>query len=155
MTYIHKGVIVTVQYTINEDKMLECLIIGDSIAVGTAMARPECVSLSKGGINSSQWNKQNAGNNITAKTVIISLGANDHKGVKTEAELRKMREAVKGDRVFWIDPGQDRKPIPHDAIVRIAKEYGDTILPRPKNHMSADGVHPTGRGYKVIAEQTR
>jgi lysophospholipase L1-like esterase len=155
LTYIHKGVIVTVQYTINEDKMLECLIIGDSIAVGTAMARPECVSLSKGGINSSQWNKQNAGNNITAKTVIISLGANDHKGVKTEAELRKMREAVKGDRVFWIDPGQDRKPIPHDAIVRIAKEYGDTILPRPKNHMSADGVHPTGRGYKVIAEQTR
>jgi lysophospholipase L1-like esterase len=135
--------------------MLECLIIGDSIAVGTAMARPECVSLSKGGINSSQWNKQNAGNNITAKTVIISLGANDHKGVKTEAELRKMREAVKGDRVFWIDPGQDRKPIPHDAIVRIAKEYGDTILLRPKNHMSADGIHPTGRGYKVIAEQTR
>ena len=40
--------------------MLECLIVGDSIAVGTAMARPECVSLSKGGINSSQWNRQNA-----------------------------------------------------------------------------------------------
>jgi lysophospholipase L1-like esterase len=87
--------------------------------------------------------------------VIISLGANDHKGVKTEAELRKMREAVKGDRVFWIDPGQDRKPVPHDAIVRIAKEYGDTIILRPKNLMSADGVHPTGKGYRAIAEQTR
>jgi lysophospholipase L1-like esterase len=131
------------------------MIIGDSIAVGTAMARPECVSLSKGGINSSQWNKQNAGNNVVAKTVIISLGANDHKGVKTEAELRKMREAVKGDRVFWIDPGQDRKPIPHDAIVRIAREYGDTVIPRPKNHMSADGVHPTGKGYKILGDQTR
>jgi lysophospholipase L1-like esterase len=135
--------------------MLECLIVGDSIAVGTATARPECVSLSKGGINSSQWNKQNAGNSVAAKTVIISLGANDHRGVKTEDELRRLRAAVKADKVFWIDPGQDRKPVPHDAIIRIAREYGDTIIARPKNHMSADGVHPTGRGYKVIAEQTR
>ena len=135
--------------------MLECLIVGDSIAVGTAMARPECVSLSKGGINSSQWNRQNANNNIAAKAVIISLGANDHRGVKTEDELRRLRTAVKADKVFWIDPGQDRKPVPHDAIIRIAREYGDTIIARPKNHMSADGVHPTGRGYKVIAEQTK
>jgi len=137
--------------------MLDCLIVGDSIAVGTHMARPECVSYSKGGWNSWQWNKDYLAKASAqpARTVIISLGANDHKGVKTEAELRKMREAIKGDRVFWIDPGQDRKPVPHDAIVRIAKEYGDTILPRPKNHMSADGVHPTGRGYKILGDQTR
>lgn len=137
--------------------MLECLILGDSIAVGTAMARPECVSYSKGGWNSWQWNKDylEKAKSQPAKTVIISLGANDHKGVKTEQELRKMREAVKGDRVFWIDPGQDRKPVPHTAIMQIAKEYGDTVLLRPKNHMSADGIHPTGRGYKEIASQTR
>ena len=66
-----------------------------------------------------------------------------------------MREAVKADRVFWIDPGQDRKPVPHDAMTRIAKEYGDTILPRPKAHMSGDGIHPTGRGYKILGEQTK
>jgi lysophospholipase L1-like esterase len=90
-----------------------------------------------------------------AKAVIISLGANDHKGVKTEAELRKMREAVKGDRVFWISPGKERKPIPQDAIERIAREYGDTVLSRPEAHMSKDGIHPTGKGYRVIADQTR
>ena len=137
--------------------MIDCLIIGDSIAVGTHMARPECVAYAKGGWNSWQWNKDylSKASAQPARTVIISLGANDHKGVKTEAELRKMREAIKGDRVFWIDPGQDRKPIPHDAIVRIAKEYGDTILSRPKDHMSADGVHPTGRGYKILGEQTK
>jgi lysophospholipase L1-like esterase len=137
--------------------MLECLIIGDSIAVGTAMVRKECVSYARGGWNSWQWNKDYLekvkGN--PAKTVIISLGANDHKGVKTEQELRKMREAIKGNRVFWIDPGKDRKPIPHDAIVKIAQEYGDTILLRPKDQMSGDGVHPTGRGYKILAEQTQ
>lgn len=137
--------------------MIDCMIVGDSIAVGTAIARPECISFSRGGWNSWQWNKDylRSATNHTAKTVIISLGANDHKGVKTEHELRKMREAIKGQRVFWIDPGKDRKPVPHEAIVKIASEYGDVILPRPKDHMSADGVHPTGKGYRILADQTR
>jgi len=90
-----------------------------------------------------------------AQTLIISLGANDHKGVKTEQELRKMRSAIKADRVFWISPGMERKPIPQTAIETIAKEYGDTILPRPEKHMSSDGIHPTGRGYKLLGEQTK
>ena len=137
--------------------MLECLIVGDSIAVGTHRFKTECRAVAKGGINSWQWNKDYLlkASEKPAKTIIISLGANDHKGIKTEQELRQMRSIIKGDRVFWIDPGQDRKPVPHDAIVRIAKEYGDTIILRPKNHMSADGVHPTGRGYKILGEQTR
>ena len=123
-----------------------------SLAVGTATARPECVSFAKSGWNSWQWNKDYLlkASEKPAKTIIISLGANDHKGIKTEQELRQMRSIIKGDRVFWIDPGQDRKPVPHDAIVRIAREYGDTIILRPKNHMSADGVHPTGRGYILL-----
>lgn len=136
--------------------MLECLIIGDSIAVGTSMQRPECVAYAKGGWNSSQWNRDYLKNNLIAKTVIISLGANDHKGVKTKAELQRIREKIGSNtRVFWIDPGQDRKPIPHAAIMQIASEYGDIVLPRPKDQMSADGVHPTGRGYKTLANQTR
>ncbi len=137
--------------------MLECMIIGDSIAVGTSMARPDCVSYSRGGWNSWQWNKDylEIAKSKPTKTLIISLGANDHKGVKTESELRKMRSAVKADRVFWISPGKERKPIPQDAIERIAKEYGDIVLPRPKDHMSADGVHPTGKGYKILGEQAK
>lgn len=137
--------------------MIDCLIIGDSIAVGTAMARPECVSYSKGGWNSWQWNKDYLAkaSSQPAQTVIISLGANDHKGVKTEAELRKLREVIKGTRVFWISPGKERKPIPQDAIERIAKEYGDIVLDRPMKLMSADGIHPTGKGYKHIADLTR
>ena len=137
--------------------MIDCMVIGDSIAVGTAMYRPECVSYSRGGWNSWQWNRDyiNIASSKSYETVIISLGANDHAGVKTEQELRKMREAIKGKKVFWIDPGKDRKPVPHDAIMRIAKEYGDTVLPRPKDHMSADGIHPTGRGYKILGEQAK
>lgn len=137
--------------------MIDCMIIGDSIAVGVSMVRKECISHSKGGWNSWQWNKDYLHKIVDkpVQTVIISLGANDHKGVSTENELRKMRVNLNGKRVFWIDPGQDRKPIPHAAIVKIAAEYGDTILPRPKDHMSADGVHPTGKGYKILAEQAK
>lgn len=137
--------------------MIDCMIVGDSIAVGVAMARPDCVSYSRGGWNSWQWNKDylSVASTRTPKTLIISLGANDHKGVKTEQELRKMRSNIKADRVFWISPGTERKPIPQEAIEKIAKEYGDTVLPRPTNHMSADGIHPTGRGYKILGEQTK
>ena len=136
---------------------MDCLVMGDSIAVGTAMYRRECVSYAKSGWNSWRWNKEylSAASSKPYKTVIISLGANDHSGIKTEEELRKMRAAVKAERVFWISPGMERKPLPQTAIEKIAKEYGDVILPRPKEHMSADGVHPTGKGYKILAEQTK
>ena len=133
------------------------MIIGDSIAVGTAMYRPECISYSRGGWNSWQWNRDylSIASTKHAKHVIISLGANDHQGVKTENELRKMRSAIKADKVFWISPGKERKPIPQEAIERIAKEYGDIVLPRPEKQMSSDGIHPTGAGYKTLAEQTK
>jgi hypothetical protein len=87
--------------------------------------------------------------------LIISLGANDHAGVKTDAELRKMRSTVKADRVFWISLGTDRKQKQMALIEKIAAEYGDIIIPRPEAHMSPDKIHPTGKGYKVIANQTR
>ena len=136
--------------------MLDCLILGDSIAVGVSMVRKECVSYSRGGWNSWQWNKDylSKASGQPARTVIISLGANDHKGVKTEVELRKMRAAISAERVFWISPGKERKPVPQDAIERIAKEYGDIVLSRPENQMSADGVHPTGQGYRSLAKLT-
>ena len=137
--------------------MVDCMVIGDSIAVGTAMYRPECISYSRGGWNSWQWNKDylSVASSKPVKTVIVSLGANDHAGVKTEQELRKMRSTIRADRVFWISPGAERKPVPQAAIEKIAQEYGDIVLPRPKDHMSTDGIHPTGRGYKILGEQTK
>jgi lysophospholipase L1-like esterase len=137
--------------------MLECLIIGDSIAVGVSIVRKECVSYSKVGWNSWQWNKDYLSKSVDKpyETIIISLGANDHAGVKTELELQKMRSNIKGKRVFWISPGMERKPVAQTAIEKIAIEYGDTVLDRPKNSMSSDKVHPTMKGYKELAEKTK
>lgn len=137
--------------------MADCMIIGDSIAVGVSMVRRECASYAKSGWNSWAWNRDYL-TQSTAKsyeTIVISLGANDHKGIKTELELRKMRAAIKGKRVFWISPGMERKPIAQAALEKIAVEYGDTVLARPKNKMSGDGVHPTMAGYRELSENTR
>jgi hypothetical protein len=51
--------------------MLECLIMGDSIAVGTKMFAPkECVSYSKGGFNTWQWNKRWGNVKLEANKVV-------------------------------------------------------------------------------------
>jgi lysophospholipase L1-like esterase len=139
--------------------MLECLVLGDSIAVGIHMSRPECVSYSKGGINTWQWNNKHLTKDLSAKTVIISLGSNDHKGVKTRKELETMRQVVQGSKVFWILPagnlkagGVDIKDIQN--IVRdIAQKNGDIVLPITK--LQPDGIHPSGAGYKELTKATK
>ena len=131
--------------------MIECLIIGDSIAVGTHHFRPECVAYAKGGWNTWQWNKDYLKNDLSANTVIISLGSNDHKGVKTQQELETMRAKVKADRVFWILPAI-KEPIQH-IVKEIAVKNGDTVLPITR--LQKDGVHPSWTGYKELAEKTR
>ena len=139
--------------------MLECLILGDSIAVGTHMVRKECVSYSKGGWNSWQWNRDYLKNDLTAETVIISLGSNDHKHIHTEAELIKLREKVKGKRVFWILPAGNLKASQVSiqyiqlTVKEIADKYGDTVLPITR--LQKDGIHPSWAGYKELAEKTK
>jgi lysophospholipase L1-like esterase len=131
--------------------MLECLILGDSIAVGTAQARPECVSLSKSGINSRDWNKKNSSNSLAARTVIISLGSNDTKNIRTMWELQQLRDRVQADRVFWIIPAI--KPDVQHMVKIVANSYGDTVLPIMS--LQKDGVHPDGKGYRALANSTK
>jgi lysophospholipase L1-like esterase len=133
--------------------MLECLIAGDSIAVGVANVRQECVSYSKGGVNSKQWLDKNIQNTpLQAKHVIISLGSNDHKYIKTEEELRTIRKLTQADRVYWVLPS-NKFPVQREAIWKIANEYHDTVLKTER--MQPDNVHPSWAGYKEIAEASK
>ena len=135
--------------------MIECLILGDSIAVGTKQFRPECVAYVRGGINSRQWRKdyleRDQGNNLVAETIIISLGSNDHKGVKTLEEISRIRLAVKANRVFWILPAI--KPEIQAMVKEVALEFGDTVIPITR--LQPDGIHPSWAGYKEIAKATK
>ena len=130
--------------------MLECLIAGDSIAVGIANVRKECVSYSKGGINSKQWLDKNIQNMpLQARHVIISLGSNDHKYIKTEEELRNIRKLTNAQVVYWVMPS-DKFPAAQSAVWHIANENNDIILGTKR--YQPDGVHPSWAGYKEIAK---
>lgn len=141
--------------------MLECLILGDSIGVGLHKHRPECVAYAKSGINTSQFNKEYTGE-FFSNNVIISLGSNDHKGIKTKQELENLRNRIVAkSRVIWILPsgnaknsGVDIKDI-IEIIMNIAEKNNDMVVsPHPK-YVSKDGIHPTGTGYQWLASFTQ
>ena len=88
--------------------MLECLILGDSIAVGTHQTRPECVSYAKGGITSQRFNRIYT-QKFNSDTVIISLGSNDHSFIHTKDELIKLRQRIRAKKVYWILPAGNAK----------------------------------------------
>jgi len=138
--------------------VLDCLIVGDSIAVGTKQFMPECQLQGKGGINTWQFNRMYKGS-FYADTVIISLGSNDHKGVKTYDELFEMRQRVGAKNVFWVLPAGNLPAggVPIEKIQSIVKEiassYGDTVLPITR--LQPDGIHPSWAGYKDIAEKAK
>jgi lysophospholipase L1-like esterase len=135
--------------------MIDCLIIGDSIAVGTKQFRPDCVAYAKGGINSGQWRRQylegDQGALPLAETLIISLGSNDHKGVKTREEISNIRSKVLAKRVYWILPAI--KPEIQSIVREVATGFGDTVLPITR--LQPDGIHPSWAGYKELGVQAK
>ena len=139
--------------------MLECLILGDSIAVGISQHRSGCVHLARGGINTSVYNRDYGPSMLIANmdyhTVIISLGTNDSTGMDTEGNIRRLRGTVQGKQVFWVLPSAERRPSQRQAVMKIAAEFRDAIISVDLPQLGADRIHPTGRGYQEIAQKTQ
>jgi lysophospholipase L1-like esterase len=136
--------------------MLECLILGDSLAVGLGQIRTECATYAKSGINSYDYVNRHilhTGDNTSAKTAIISLGSNDLKNINTYYELDTLRQLVKADRVYWILP--NIKETKRRAVGLVAEKYKDNVIDTRNHNVSPDKVHPTYKGYKSIAESTK
>jgi lysophospholipase L1-like esterase len=133
--------------------MLDCLILGDSIAVGTKMFRPECADYAKGGITSHGWFKKYGNNDLSAKTVIISLSTNDYEKADTESKLRQIRSKVNADKVFWVEPNIESKPDAVKHVHNIAKEFNDVVIQTTR--WQKDKIHPSWAGYKNIAEKSK
>ena len=133
--------------------MLDCLIIGDSIAVGTHQFRPECVAYAKGGITSLGWNKRYGNQDLTAESVIISLSTNDWEKADTYGMLMNIRTKIKGKRVFWIEPNRESKFEAAQHVRRVADQFGDTVIVNTR--WQPDKIHPSWAGYKSIAETSK
>ena len=131
--------------------MLDCLILGDSIAVGVGQFRPDCEVHAKVGINSRNWVDRNITKDLAANTVVISLGSNDPKNMKTVKELFTLREVVEAKRVYWIVPAVNTEA--QEAVKIVADKFEDKILLIPQ--LSKDKIHPTTNAYKELAEKTK
>ncbi len=131
--------------------MLDCLILGDSIAKGISDIRKECVAYVQSGINSRDWNDNFIKKIKPSKTTIISLGSNDYKNLNTEIELVALRSYVNSDNVFWIVPAI--KADKQDLVKKVARLYGDTFVIIPE--LAQDKVHPTYNGYKQLGILTK
>ena len=136
--------------------MLECLIMGDSLAVGVGQVRAECVTRAKSGINSYDYVNRHifyTKGDTQAKNVIISLGSNDTEKINTFEELDTLRQLVQADRVYWILP--NIKETKRNAVWAVARKYNDHIIDARGVDRSPDAVHPTYNGYKELAKQTK
>lgn len=136
--------------------MLECLILGDSLAVGVGQIRKECVTHAVSGINSYDYVNRfvmHTKGDTSAKSTIISLGSNDPAKLDTYEELDTLRQQVHSDRVYWILP--NIKESKRKAVWLVAQKYGDNVIDARNHPRSPDAVHPTYTGYKGIANETR
>jgi lysophospholipase L1-like esterase len=131
--------------------MLDCLILGDSIAVGVAQHRPECQVIAKVGITSKTWVNKNITKDLSADTVIISLGSNDYKKINTLKELFTVRQVVSARHVYWIVPAIN--PEIQEMVEIVADKFEDKVIHIKK--VSSDKVHPTATEYKRMAEVTK
>ena len=136
--------------------MLECLILGDSLAVGVGQVRTECVTRAKSGISSYDYMNRHilhTQGNTQAKTIIISLGSNDTAKINTFEELDSLRQLVDANRVYWIVPNikEDKRR----AVLAVADKYKDFVIDARQHDTSPDQVHPTYKGYKSISEKTK
>lgn len=133
--------------------MLECLIMGDSIAVGVSQVRKECTAIVQKSISSANYLKKFTTFEPT-RVAVISLGTNDNK-IDTKANVEAIRNRLKADHVFWILPIEKRKPDEFKILQAVAAAHGDTVIVRNDANTSPDGVHPTAKGYKELADKTK
>lgn len=129
--------------------MIECIVIGDSIAVGTGKHLPQCAVYAKVGITSKNWMSKFSKINLTTDATIISLGSNDATLLSSKYHIMNLRSKVTSGKVVWILPAI--KPEIKAFIITLAHSHNDVVLRIPS--LSKDKVHPTSSGYKMLAQQ--
>ena len=130
--------------------MLECLVLGDSIAVGVGQARPECRVIAVSGISSERY-VQTLLAPRRARTAVISLGVNDRDDVPTVDNLLLLRRSIAANHVYWLLAGIN--PRARDAARIVARLYRDRLIDVAPL-AGPDHLHPGRAGYAALATAT-
>ena len=130
--------------------MITCAIVGDSLAVGIANFRHDCINVAHVGVTTAQAKSQLHQLPIGINQVLISIGTNDRHS-ETFIEASKLRSNLKNKCVIWLLPS----PTPaRSAILSIAKKWGDMVLDTsPWIHQKS--IHPSSEGYRELAKRSK
>lgn len=118
---------------------MTCGIIGDSIALGLALAMPQCDSQAVIGAPSStirEWRLPKC-----YDVAVISAGSNDPRNPDLARNLRAIRGRICASKVIWI--------LPANAAARAAVTREAGADPTISFRAARDGVHP--RSYSALA----
>ena len=130
--------------------MIDCAVVGDSLAVGVAVHVPQCARLARVGINTADFAR--VYRIPSATQVLISLGSNDRSVSESQLreQLSNIRSTVTHGTVTWLisaNVAQARR-----AVQVLAAHWGDRVIDA-QPWVGADRVHPHHRGYGIIADQ--
>ena len=125
--------------------MLQCHIVGDSIALGTGNWAPHCLTQATIGISSPAYAATHV-YNVRLDLAVISLGSNDGNSHTIDA-IEAVRERIDA-RVVWLLPAVGARA----AVQAVARRHGDQILD-VLPWVGSDGVHPTPEGYRALAHE--
>lgn len=136
-------------------------LIGDSYAVGLGPELEKLVPGLRGeahqSTNTAQWAAHSAacghcGDWLTAfkpDVVLVSLGVNDG-ATPNPANYQTIVRALHGigARVVWIEPPAG---VNTPAVRAVIASLGVQTVPATRIPLAADGIHPSGAGYKTWA----
>lgn len=127
-----------------DTSMIDCIAIGDSIAVGVGQAA-HCTINAKVGASSSYIADHIVSS--SKEVAVISAGSNDPSNPKLRTNLDRIRSKITAKRVVWILP-YDRKAA---AVVKaVAVQHGDGYVDL-SGFKTRDGVHPSS--YRSVARK--
>lgn len=136
--------------------MIECLLLGDDLALGLSYSKPECALVAKPYITSQMWVDTNIELIAPSKITVISLMTYDDPSIPSIQNLEKIRQRVKTGKVFWIVPIAVPSSLDLKGdLEKLAKKYGDTILKVPPKYISKSRIHPTDEGYDKLSKEIK
>ncbi len=131
--------------------MMECVILGDSIAQGVSRNWPQCVHRTRVGITSEQF-VRNMMQPVNNAHVLISLGSNDGHAQTTLQALTQLRSQITHSQVTWLLSSNNAQAA--QAAQTVARLNGDRMI-SVSAWVGPDRVHPTSGGYHRLSQMWR